>query len=216
MASTESLRSPHSLALAGMKLETWAKECKSDLEKAGFYPVKNHVFYRVSDEVFQNVSFQGQKNDIYIWFNAIPLALPNFWPNTGWGPASGRFPEQEGELFVNDAIDVGSVSLKLKELNKDVVIPHLKPLQTLELLEAEFDNVALPATGYPKAVCNFLMAQYDRGRQILEQYISWCRLFSNDEAAETLLRQTDEEIMISLAKHREKNVKKYHLTKLLN
>ena len=81
-----------------MKQAFWAYRCTDVLQKNGFSAMKPHQFLRLQNEILSVVSFEGRKNDLYIWFSIYPLAMPDIWFSTGYGRSCGRRPIEEKSL----------------------------------------------------------------------------------------------------------------------
>ena len=206
-----------------MKLEVWAKECLSELNNSGFLPHKKHEFFRITADVFHSISFQGNKKDIYIWYNALPIALPTFWPSSGWGQAAGRIPEEENMLFITQEKDIPSVQQKLAELNKKSVIPHLESLKNIEDLDACFDISNSPSSAYPKAICKFMLGEYEQGREIIDVFVNYKiqklkeyevkNPYSELDRPEYFIGLSNDQIYEELLNFKRNNIKKYRLKK---
>ena len=141
--------------------------------------------------------------------------MPEFWINSGWGPATGRIPLEEGSLFIKSDEDVSSVQSDLEMINKTMVLPHLNNILKIEKLESIYDTKKSPASGYAKAVCNFIIKRYDNGRKDMENYINWRKSFDNDETLANILKLNNSEIQKMLSNEQDKNIKKYHLKKYI-
>ncbi len=206
-----------------MKLEIWTKECLNELKVSGFLPHKKHEFFRVTGDVFHSISFQGRKKDIYIWYNALPISLPTFWPHSGWGEAAGRVPVEEKALFITQDKDIATVQQKLAELNRKIVIPNLDNLKNIKDLDAAFNISTAPGSAYPKAMCKFMLGQYEQGREIIDKYIDFRvqqlkdyevkNQHSQIDTKEYLIDLSNDEIKKELIKFKAINIKKYRLKK---
>ena len=142
--------------------------------------------------------------------------MPDFWPSSGWGLASGRFPEIEGSLTGNSEEAVDSAKTKLQQILREQVLPHLSSMRSLELLESIYDVSLQPGTAYPKAICNFLLGRFEEGKNLIEQFLSF---FENQSTLTTqickeLASLDNEGIKGRLDEYKIQNYKKYRLSKI--
>lgn len=199
-----------------MKLDTWSAICTEDLSTQGFRRFKPGSFIRVVNDVLQYLTFQGQKHDIYIWRNSLPLSLPGLWPHMGWRPAAGRTPSTEGQLRLADPEGLATVQHTLLERLRDEVLPYLNSVATPEALYNQLDDDQLLFAAFPKAFCMFQSKRYESARKCLERLLSDPLKRAVEKAHATrYLALSDAAIPSAIAEEIETNIKNNRLRKYL-
>ncbi len=152
-----------------MKQEAWSLNCREDLIQNGFMNIKPHVFGRICEGILQLVSFEGQKTDIYVWKNSVPLALPDIQLGAGCPPASGRFPKKPREYSASSAPEIESVQRSIGKIVSETVIPDLDKHNNFQALERAFAKSKLPQFAfYYRGFCLLQSGQFSEGRAVLE------------------------------------------------
>lgn len=156
-----------------MKLSRWAEASIDVLEANRFHKLKPHQYARIRNGAVQFLSFQGQKQDIHLWINALPLSLPELSLLMGWRKAVGRVPSEEGALHVQagTADDIERIQTVLREALVEEVLPKLDAMSSLEALHDAFDESSLPSAAWPKAFCMFQAGHVERGKAHLQKVL---------------------------------------------
>ena len=132
------------------------------LEK-GFKKHKTKDFIAVKKDMVFVVSFQGIKNDIYLWYCISPLCLPNLWINRGFHPAAGRFPEVENTLQQNQNIEN-----QINEVLDNKVLPLFSKCNEMSDLINLYESGNDKAK-FSKAFCLFGIGEYKKAQIELMQ-----------------------------------------------
>jgi len=200
-----------------MKLDVWSAICTDDLSTHGFRRYKPGSFIRVVNDVLQYLSFQGQKHDLYIWRNSLPLSLPGLWPHMGWRHAAGRMPSTEGQLRFADPEGLAAVQHALLEILRGEALPCLDSVVTPEALYDQLDDDQLPFAAFPKAFCMFQSKRYERARTCLARLLGDPLERAVEKAhAARYLALSDAAIPSAIAGEIEINVKSNRLRKFLH
>jgi len=198
-----------------MKLSELAHGSQELLREDGFLSIKPHTFGRIRSSILQIVTFQGQKNDIYVWANSLPLALPDLHPSAGWKNAARRWPAAEGEVTCRDPSELRQVAKHLAALCRHEVLPYCGELSALDRLSDAFSEDITLSAALPKAFCHFHQGDYLGGRQCLERFLldPIDRLAKRD--ARRYISYSDKELADALQAEVRANVKKHKLAPLM-
>ncbi|GAB3543015.1 hypothetical protein GCM10027343_15960 [Noviherbaspirillum agri] len=198
-----------------MKLALLALASTEALFAEDFLPLKPHLFGRIRSGILQVVSFQGQKSDAYVWSNALPLSLPGLNPRGGWKNATGRYPEETGELTCANPSDVPRISAELAALCRDAVLPRLNDLASPERLVHALNEVITIYAAFPKAFCFFQMGDLDEGRRCLERFLLDPIDRLDKREARRLLDLSDDALTETVESQIRENIKLHKLSRLM-
>lgn len=196
-----------------MKLSRWTETSLDNLKANGFGKLKPHEFVRTQNGIVQLLSVQRQKGDIHIWFNVLPLSLPELWLNMGWCNGSGRIPGQENRWNVDagDEPDIRRIQRGLRDALIEEGLPRLNRLATLSALYEALDENFLPFAAWPKAFCMFQIGRIEKGKEHLESVLADPLQKSQHVIARTYLDATANEILDLITEQMTTNIKKNRL-----
>lgn len=173
---------------------------------------KPHEFVRVRNGVAQLLSFQGRKNDIHVWMNALPLALPDFWFPMGWRTAAGRAPAEKGRLNLEgDASDMLGIQEGLRDALVSTAFPALNGIDALVPLHDAIDEGHSPFAAWPRAFCMLQIGEVDVGKAHLRRVMQGPARHLAHPVAEEYLAASPGKIAAMIAAQVKGNIEKHRL-----
>lgn len=139
-----------------MKAEDIFKVIDSELaplmSKNGFMKYKGKSYLRITDGVIQIIQVFCLKSDLHFWYACYPITEKDVWFGAATEATSGRYPEAEKEISVNN---LKSLQSSLSSLNAYIskALGYLNQRKSLRLLSDSIskDNSLFP--GLVKGYC---------------------------------------------------------------
>jgi len=184
------------------------------LESEGFQSYKEKQFIKISEGIVFYISFQLNKNNMYIWSAAYPLCQHRLWFGSGF--LVKKFPENEGGLKVDTEEDIKFVLGKLAN-GLDNIFEFFKERQSVDAVEEKISKDGKLGHLLIKGICLAAMNKPDDAKIFLEKFIlSGVGLIDDKDGVENLLAAISDGSHLELLEaNKAANIKKLRLKKFL-